>query len=176
MLPLASRRCIHPEEQNILLTNDKTNFIEKMIRFSGLAHPKHWKYKIGIAGLVCIAANIAIYDQLFTCTLKEKKLRFKVKNINHTNVVNHFLRVRILYTPFCYLSLTSLAISYGYVEHVYLMWSKYFVRNVIRTRYTHVSGWLSHHGSSHWRLGVVSSRFIAGITMLLYFLQVNSCF
>lgn len=113
-----------------------------MIRFSGLAHPKHWKYKIGIAGLVCIAANIAIYDQLFTCTLKEKKLRFKVKNINHTNVVNHFLRVRILYTPFCYLSLTILAISYGYVEHVYLMWSKYFVRNVIRTMYTHVSGWL----------------------------------
>lgn len=162
MLPLASRRCIHPEEQNILLTNDKTNFIEKMIRFSGLAHPKHWKYKIGIAGLVCLAANIAIYDQLFTCTLEEKKLRFKVKNINHTNVVNHFLR--------------SLAISYGYVEHVYLMWSKYFVRNVIRTMYTHVSGWLSYHGSSHWRLGVVSSRFIAGITMLLYFLQVNSCF
>lgn len=138
-----------------------------MIRFSGLAHPKHWKYKIGIAGLVCLAANIAIYDQLFTCTLEEKKLRFKVKNINHTNVVNHFLRVRILYTPFCYLLLTILAISYGFVEHVYRMWSKYFVRNVIRTMYTHVSGWLSYHGSSHWRLGVVSSRFIAGITMLI---------
>lgn len=37
----------------------KTKFIEKINRFNGLAHPKHWKYTIQLDGLTCIAVNIA---------------------------------------------------------------------------------------------------------------------